>query len=120
MEDTILVNVQQKQHQSIITCNVRHDYNLEKQRTEIQRIINVHFNILKTALHNQQTDLTPIPPSEAGTTVTVHAANRTTPEEEARYRTILKQHVENNSMAVTFVDKPKRKNRERQTWTLKE
>lgn len=109
MENNIVVNVQQKSCESIVTFNVKHNYDLEKQREEIQRIINVHFNILKTALNDPRNNLTPIPPSQAGTTVTVHAASSTTPEEETKYRNIIKQQVEHNSMEVKFIDKKKKK-----------
>lgn len=58
MDENIIVNVKQRSQDRIITFSIRNDFDLEAQRSEIQRKINIHFNILKTALHGQNVDLT--------------------------------------------------------------
>lgn len=121
MGDNIIVNVQQRSKDSIISFNIRHDYNLELQRFEIIRIINVQFNILKTALYGQGTNLTPIPASDAGTKVTVQPAKRTSKEEDARYRNIIQQQARLSSMDVHFLESPtKSRQTRKEEWTLKE
>jgi hypothetical protein len=121
MGDNIIVNVQQRSRDSIISFNIRHDYNLELQRSEILRIINVQFNILKTALYGQGTNLTPIPASDAGTTITVQPARRTSNEEDIRYRNIIQQQARLSSMDVQFIESPnKTKQTRKEEWTLKE
>lgn len=106
MDDHINVNVHQKDHETIIQFNIRHDLNIESQRVELLRIINIHFNILKSALYGQNTTLTPIPPSQVEAQVLVKSGRGTSNAEQQRYKDIIQQQTQNNSMEVKFIEEP--------------